>query len=328
MTILQLGEHAYPYQCFRSAAAFCKCKIAHFQALLPTRTALIRTKPSNTYQIHEWRRLGKKLIFNIFQDDTCLLLVWKYSVHFPLVPNFFSEVVSVARRCFQEFLFFVITCQLPLQGGCHFIYECKWLGNQNVRVHEEQPLRTPIFLHLYQKKKKNKSISGKALTAVSCSHLYNPFQWSWDRGRKKSKPFPSWRNIPIFLFILSRSYPSFIHCLHRRIKVFGCCRNSAPRSLLRNPLLATDARDDIPRVTGCRQLRGGPRSLPRLGVTGRREHVSTAKGLAYPSHQTRRNGKAFRGLQAPCKGSFCTNTGVLCVTAVTQGRVCVSGWHP
>lgn len=42
---------------------------------------------------------------------------------------------------FKEFLFFVITCQLSFQCGCHFIYECKWLGNQNSRVRSEHPLK-------------------------------------------------------------------------------------------------------------------------------------------------------------------------------------------
>lgn len=113
-----------------------------------------------------------------------------------------------------------------------------------------------------EEEEKKKSISGKALTAVSCSHLYNPFQWSWDRGQKKSKPFPTWRNIPIFLFILSRSYPSFIHCLHRRIKVFGCCRNSAPRSLLRNPLRTADARMTFPGWRGAGSYREDPGPCP------------------------------------------------------------------
>lgn len=56
-----------------SRSCFPARKNPDFQAFVPTRTAAIRTNPWHTHQIHEWRRLGKILIFNIFPADPSLL---------------------------------------------------------------------------------------------------------------------------------------------------------------------------------------------------------------------------------------------------------------
>lgn len=147
-----------------------------FQAFVPSRAAVIRTNPWHTHQIHEWRRLGKILIFNILpadpaplsskksQDMSCLFQTW--------VSLELAQWHGDVSRSFYSL-------------GLHGNSPCRWMslprGMQMPRQAKSggacgtASMDSQISSFLAGERK-NKSISGTPLTAASCSHLYNPFQ--------------------------------------------------------------------------------------------------------------------------------------------------------
>lgn len=59
----------------------------------------------------------------------------------------------------------------PIAGGCHFLEEEPKSGGACGAASMDSQISS--FL---AGERENESISGTPLTAVSCSHLYNPFQ--------------------------------------------------------------------------------------------------------------------------------------------------------
>lgn len=101
-----------------------------FQALVPTRAAVIWTKPWHTHQIHEWRRLGKILIFNIFPADPCPLSSKKSQDMSCLFQTWVSLELLSGTEMFPGVFILWDYMATPLAGGCRFLEECKCLANK------------------------------------------------------------------------------------------------------------------------------------------------------------------------------------------------------
>lgn len=182
-------------------------------------------------------------IFHLFQTSIFLKL---YQWHVDVSRSFYSLWLHVNSHCRVDVTLYTNANDLAIK-----MWGCMWNSLYGL----------PYFF-IYIRRKKNQPISGKALTAVSCSHLYNPFQWSWDEGGGKASLFQTGETSPFSCLSFPGHIPPSFTTFTDESKFSDAAETPLPGPSCVS-CSTVDARGmRYPGWQGCRQLQGDPGPCP------------------------------------------------------------------